>query len=90
MNDLERIEAKVDTVITKLEAHLRVVDGFDDRIARAETLAEKLGAMERSLASTAMRLAFSKALTGWVPGALAGAVAGAVVSLILAGVASAR
>ena len=90
MNDLERLEGKVDTVITKLEVDRKLVDGFDDRVARVESLAAKLGDVEKSLAGIAMKLAITKGLTSWIPGAVAGAVAGVVTWVLLSGIAAAH
>jgi hypothetical protein len=82
-NDIEQIKRALHNqtellklVITKIETRIPLVDGFDDRLVRAEGLA-------RSLTNTALKLAAVRGLTSWVPGAVAGAVAGGVVGWIL-------
>lgn len=72
---VDLLVAQVQVLASRLETRIPLVDGFDDRIARAESL-------EKSLASVALKLAGTKALTSWVPGAVAGAVAGATVAWV--------
>jgi hypothetical protein len=76
-DQIHNVGELVKLVITKLETRIKLVDEFDDRLVRAESL-------EKSLAAVAFKLAAAKALTSWVPGALAGAVAGATAALLLA------
>jgi hypothetical protein len=82
-NDIDQIkralrdqENLIRLVITKIETRIPMVDGFDDRLSRAEGLA-------RSLTNTSLKLAAIRGLTSWVPGAVAGAVAGATVAWIM-------
>jgi hypothetical protein len=84
-NDLERIEAKLDHLILVVETRRALVEGFDDRLDRADKL-------EKSLASTMLKLAASRFLSNGGAGAVAGAVAGAIVVGIafLSGIASAH
>lgn len=90
MNDLDGIKAQLEALTTevqnlkgvqellihKFETRIPLVDGFDDRIARCEATA-------RTLTNTALKLAATKALTSWIPGAIAGAIAGGTVALAL-------
>jgi hypothetical protein len=73
---LETLTSLVKTLITKVETRIPMVDGFDDRITRIESLA-------KAQANIAFKLAAAKALTSWVPGAVAGAIAGAVAAITL-------
>jgi hypothetical protein len=97
-NDLDRLERKVDAILgmcitnrdlsakiaTVIEVERRLVDRFDDRLARAETL-------ERNLGTTALKLAMARVSSGAIAGGLAGLVAAAAVAwLLFAGVAQAH
>jgi hypothetical protein len=88
-NDLEQIKAaiglhtaKLEHLITVVETRRVLVDRFDDRLARAETL-------ERSLATTSLKLAAARAVTGLPAAAFAGAVAGLTVAWMFLHAASA-
>jgi hypothetical protein len=80
---LEEIKTRLDKLtvltaqlVTVVETRRVLVEGFDDRLARAESL-------ERSLGTTALKIAAARALTSWVSGAIAGGVAGGVVAWII-------
>jgi hypothetical protein len=75
-NDLQRIEAKLDHLILVVETRRALVEGMDDRIAQVTTL-------ERSLASTSLKLAAARVLSSGMGGAVAGAVAGGLVAYCL-------
>lgn len=75
-NDLEIIKGKLDHLITVVETRKALVERFDDRLVRAEKL-------ERSLGSTALKLAAARALTTWPTAAVAGAIAGGLVAWFL-------
>ena len=89
-NDLQRLERKIDQLsastahlITVVETRKALVEGFDDRLAKAETL-------ERGLASTTLRLAAARVMSSGVAGAIAGLVAGGVVAWLFQGIALAH
>ena len=65
---LDRVEAKTDHLITVVETRKALTEGFDDRIVKLDTL-------ERSLATTALKLAGSRVLANF-GGAIAGVAAG--------------
>jgi hypothetical protein len=71
-SDIKTLMARTEHLIIVVETRRMLVDRFDERIAKVE-------ALERSLGSTALKLASARVLTSWVPGAVAGAVAGAIV-----------
>lgn len=89
-NDLDRIERKLDALLamsqtnrdlstkiaTVVEVERRLVDGFDDRLARNEALTKSLG-------TTAAKLAFAKLSTSAFAGAASGLVTAAVVAYVL-------
>ena len=91
-NDLDRIERKVDAILgmcevnralsakiaTVVEVERRLVDRFDDRLARAELL-------EKSLGSTAVKLAMARVSAGALAGLVSGAVAAGAVAYLLLG-----
>ena len=71
------------TIITKIEARIPSVDELETRIRRAEKT-------EAHLATLGMKLAATKALSSWVPGAVAGAIAALAVVSLLQGIALAH
>jgi hypothetical protein len=73
---LDILTSRITTLITKVETRIPMVDGFDDRITRVESLA-------KTQTNIAFKLAAARALSSWVPGALAGALAGAVAATAL-------
>lgn len=89
-NDLDRIERKLDAVLemclvnrelsakiaSVVEVERRLVDQFDDRLARAE-------ALEKGLGSTAMKLAMARLPTSILAGAIGGVLAAATVAYLL-------
>jgi hypothetical protein len=89
-NDLDRIERKLDAVLAMcivnrdlsakivavVEVERKLVDRFDDRLSRAESL-------ERSLGNAVMKLALVKLPANLVAGAVAGLVAGGAVAYFL-------
>jgi hypothetical protein len=91
-NDLDRLERKVDAILhmcitnrdlsakiaSVVEVERRLVDRFDDRLARAE-------ALEKSLGSTVMKLTLARLPTSIAAGAIAGLVAAAAVTYLLFG-----
>lgn len=66
---------QIQVLAARVETRIPLVDGFDDRIARAE-------ALEKSLASALLKVAAARTLSSWIPGAVAGAVAGATVAWV--------
>ncbi len=84
-HQLEIMTVQLEVLVSRVETRIPLVDGFDDRLARAERI-------EKSLASAALKLAATKALSSWVPGAIAGGIAGAAAAWILlsAGIAGAH
>jgi hypothetical protein len=57
---LSAISAKLDLVITHVEVDRRLVDGFDDRLARIDETERKLASTAQHLSSTAMRLSVAR------------------------------
>jgi hypothetical protein len=54
------ISAKLDLVITHVEVDRRLVDGFDDRLAKIDETERKLAATTQHLSSVAMRLSVAR------------------------------
>jgi hypothetical protein len=83
---LAAISGKLDIVIRHVEIDRRLVDGFDDRIARLEDVAKKQAETAKMLADAAMRLSIARVasvpslriLTLLVIAAVAGGAAGGV------------
>lgn len=75
-DDLQRIEAKLDHLITVVETRKALVEGLDDRIAVVQSV-------ERGLATTSLKIAAARALSSGIGGAVAGAVAGGFVAYFL-------
>ena len=69
-SQLEVLTGQMRVLVSRVETRIPMVDGFDDRLARAESL-------EKSLASTILKIAGARAMASWIPGAVAGAIAGA-------------
>ena len=74
--DISKLTTLVEHLVTVVETRRTLVDGFDDRLSRAERL-------ERSLGSTAIQLAAARAMTHWASGAVSGAIAGSVAAWAL-------
>ena len=79
---LDQLTAKQEHLIVVVETRKTLVERFDDRLARAETL-------EKTLGTTAFKLAAARAMTGLPAAAFAGAVAGLTVAWMFLHAASA-
>jgi hypothetical protein len=83
---LEAIEGKLDIVIRRFELNQQLTDGFDDRVAKLETIAKKQAETAKMLADAAMRLSIARVasvpslriLTMLIIAAVAGGVSGGV------------
>jgi hypothetical protein len=83
---LAAISGKLDIVIRHVEIDRRLVDGFDDRIARLEDVAKRQAETSKTLADAAMRLSIARVasvpslriLTMLIVAAVVGGVAGGV------------
>jgi hypothetical protein len=83
---LAAIEGKLDIVIRHVEVDRRLVDGFDDRVAKLEDVAKRQAETSKTLADATMRLSIARVasvpslriLTLLIVAAVVGGVAGGV------------
>lgn len=79
------MEERLTALILRLEERLQPLENIDARLEQIISTERRIINTERVLTNLSLKLAASRFISSWVPGAIAGSISGAVVALIIEG-----